>query len=123
MLPGLAVMMLQSDLVSGLSVKSSPALVERTVSSTSGGSLSVTSPTTTAVASGGTGPYTYAWVKLDGDSRISATFPSAAATEFTATLPPETFVEASYRVTAIDTITLGSAHFDVDVSLQHVDLR
>lgn len=48
------------------------------------GTGSVTTPSVTVTASGGTGPYTYAWTRLaDGDQAISANSPSAATTTFT----------------------------------------
>lgn len=123
MLPGIAVMMFQSDLVSGLSVVASPSSVSKTISSSDGASHSVTSPPSTATASGGTGPYTYAWTFLDGDAGITINSPAAAATSFTATLGPDGFKSADFRVTATDTVTRGTAFFDIDVTLENVDLR
>lgn len=124
MLPGLTMVMRQADLVSALSVVTIPSgNISKTISSSDGLSHTVTSAAVTAIPSGGSGSYTYAWTQVFGDGSISATAASSAATAFTASLAPDVFENATFRCTVTDTVTGGHATVDIDVDLQHVDLR
>lgn len=78
---------------------------------------SITSNTATAVASGGTGSYTFAWARISGSAAITATSPSAASTTFSATVGVDASVSAVFRVTVSDGISSATA--DVGVSLAY----
>lgn len=58
--------------------------------------------TATVTATGGTGPYTYAWTRVSGSSAVEATQPAAAATEFTATVAKNSDITAVMRCTITD---------------------
>ena len=73
----------------------------------------------TATASGGTGPYTYAWTKVSGNA-ITIASPSSATTKFNVSgmAVNETRL-ATFRVTATDAV-LATATSDVPVSMDRV---
>lgn len=66
--------------------------------------VTVNSNSITATAAGGTGPYTYSWVKLSGHSAIAVSNAAAASVYFTANVARDAEYTATYRVTATDTI-------------------
>jgi hypothetical protein len=76
-------------------------------------------PDTVATASGGTGPYTYAWTRISGSTDITAGSPSSATTNFSGTIEVGT-VNATFRVTATDAV-LATATADVSVSLEYAN--
>jgi hypothetical protein len=78
-----------------------------------------TFPETVATASGGTGPYTYAWTRISGSTQITADAPSAATTTFSGTIGAE-LVTATFRVTATDA-AMATATADVSVSLEYAN--
>lgn len=70
--------------------------------------------TVTVTATGGTGPYTYSWARVSGDSAITATQPSLASTEFTATVAKNSDRTATWRCTVTDS---AAATRTVDISV------
>ena len=124
MFPGLSMVLAAAavDVVSGLNVTATPTTARRTQSTSGGGPVTLTTPTVTAEAAGGVGPYTYAWTRISGDSAITATAPSAATTAFTASLAVDETKIAMFRVTATDTATGATATADVSVILHLVSL-
>lgn len=74
-----------------------------------------TSEAVTVTASGGTGPYTYSWVRLSGASSVYATTPTAAVTAFEASI---CFGArgAVFRCTVTDSLS-ATASVDISVSL------
>lgn len=78
----------------------------------------VTSNPVTATPSGGTGPYTYSWAKVSGDSAVSANSPTAATTDFSAIVPRDGERSAIWRVTVTDSLS-ATASADVSVTLTY----
>lgn len=78
--------------------------------------IAVTSAVVTASASGGTGPYTYAWTELTMGTAIEALSPSSAATQFRATVAAGESEFADFRCTATDARG-RTGTVDVSVSL------
>ena len=72
---------------------------------TSGGIISITSTTATATPVGGTGPFTYAWTKVSGDT-LTVTNPTNASTAFRASIGPGDSRFATYRCTVTDSLGL-----------------
>ena len=68
----------------------------------------ITSNIDTATASGGTGPYTYAWTYVSGSS-FTITAPSTAATAFSTTLTASQYKNGTYRCTATDSLGATAA--------------
>ena len=68
---------------------------------TRAGAGSLTSPTSTGVAGGGSGGYTYAWTYVSGDS-FTINTPSTAGTTFTTTLGAAQYKAGTYRCTVTD---------------------
>lgn len=79
----------------------------------------VTSDSVTVTPAGGTGPYTYAWTRLSGASSISPTAPTAATTTFSANVPRDTTVTATFRCTVTDSLA-ATATVDVNVELSYL---
>jgi hypothetical protein len=75
----------------------------------------VTSSAATALVSGGTGPYTYAWTKVSG-STFTVNSPTANATTFSTTLTNGQELSAVYRCTVTDSLA-ATAFADVTVNL------
>jgi hypothetical protein len=76
-----------------------------TVFGRSHGSGTATTNSVTATVTGGTGPFTYAWVLLstDGVPNATAGSPAAATTTFTQTgMAPDDFVTTNWRLTVTD---------------------
>jgi hypothetical protein len=76
-------------------------------------------PDTVATASGGTGPYTYAWTRISGSALITANNPSSGTTLFSGTIEVGV-TTATFRVTATDAV-LATATTDVSVSLEYAN--
>ncbi|MEY4402180.1 MAG: hypothetical protein RIR91_215 [Verrucomicrobiota bacterium] len=88
-----------SSVSTALTVSVSPSSVYK-----SGSTASQTSGSVTATATGGTSPYTYAWVRTSGSTSITANTPSAATTTFSVTgLLNDTTADAVFTVTATAT--------------------
>lgn len=68
------------------------------------GDGSLTSSPATGTASGGTGPYTYAWTYVSGNS-YTIDSPSLATTTFTTTLTAGQIKSGVYRCTATDSLS------------------
>lgn len=83
----------------------------------SAGIISVTSAAAFATPVGGTGPYTYAWTKVSGDT-LTVVSPTSAVTSFRASLGPGIGRLAIYRCTVTDSFGL-TAFGDVSVSLSN----
>ena len=82
-------------------------------------SETVTSDPVTCTASGGSGSYTYSWVKVSGGA-ISAVSPSSAATQFTASgMRPNETRNAVFRCDVSDGFTSVSSQ-SVAVELEMV---
>jgi hypothetical protein len=64
---------------------------------------SVTSATVTVTATGGTGPYTYAWSKIAGDT-ITATAPTSNATAFSGTVGGGETITATFQCVITDSL-------------------
>jgi hypothetical protein len=100
---------------SSLTVNATPTPVQVTANLSPPDPKTITTPPTTAVVSGGSGPYTYLWT-LPEPSNITINTPTAASTTFSST----SFLNGSFRAaTATITVTdsLGAtAHFDVTVA-------
>jgi hypothetical protein len=124
MLPGLGTAMMGgvADAVSSLSLTIYPASAHKTQTSTDGLSHTLTTPSVLATATGGSGTYTYGWARIAGDSSITATSPATASTAFSASMPPETDINATFRCTVTDTVTGAQRTADIEVNLHHVSL-
>jgi hypothetical protein len=83
------------------------------VAGTRTGSGLVTTDTVTVTASGGTGPYTYAWTKVSGDT-FTVTAPTGAATAFEVTVALGETQNAVYKCTVTDSV---AATYNISVSV------
>lgn len=83
----------------------------------SAGNITVTSAAAFATPVGGTGPYTYAWTKVSGDT-LTVVSPTSAVTSFRANLGPGIGRIAVYRCTVTDSFGL-TAFGDVSVTLSN----
>lgn len=78
------------------------------------------SPTTVTVTpAGGTGPYTYSWSHVSGDSAVQVLAPSAATTAFIANVGKNQTKAAVKRCTVTDSL-LATTFVDVSVSLTYI---
>ena len=77
------------------------------------GSNPVYTNTVTVTPAGGAAPYTYAWVRTSGTG--AANFPTAAVTNFFATVPNFNTYVGFFRCTVTDAIG-GTATVDVDAT-------
>lgn len=69
--------------LTALAATASPTTLSGTAIDTGIPTTTVTTDSfTTATASGGTGSYTYSWVRVSGSAAISANSPTAASTTF-----------------------------------------
>ena len=82
------------------------------------GAGTVTTGSVTVTASGGTGPYTYAWTNVSGDT-FTVTSPTAATTTFSITVAVDEVKTAQYRCTVTDSL---AATYAVDVSVTGFEL-
>lgn len=80
----------------------------------------VTSEIVSSVVTGGTGPYTYAWTHISGDTEISATAPTGSSTAFTATCYDGVTYQAMFRLTVTDA-NGETTTADVSVTLRWVN--
>ena len=100
------------------SVAASSGALTATVSPSSASKFQATAGTLTTGAvtvtpSGGTGPYTYAWAKVTGDT-FTVNSPTGATTTFSVTLALDEDAAAQYRCTVTDSL---AATFTVDVAV------
>lgn len=77
------------------------ASINKTGSST-GAAKTLTTISVTAVATGGAGGNSYAWVRTSGSALIAATSAATADTAFTATLNPGDRLAAEFTCTVTD---------------------
>jgi hypothetical protein len=84
------------------------------------GTGSVTTNSVTVTASGGTGPYTYAWAYVSGDAVFTAGSPTAVTTTFSGTITSlgQDFT-AVWRCTATDSLA-ATASTTVGVSIAEI---
>jgi hypothetical protein len=82
------------------------------------GAGTATTNSVTVTASGGTGPYTYAWANVTGDA-FTVTSPTAATTTFSIVLSLDDYRTAEYRCTVTDSL---AATYAVDVSVAALEL-
>lgn len=81
-----------------------------------------TTAETTAIATGGSGSYSYAWTKIsDPFSSVTINSPATAATDFDLVVAAGGSFVATVRCTVTDTVTLLTAF--VDVIINHTDFR
>lgn len=99
---------------SSLSVAATPD----SVSGSRTGAGLVTSDATSAVASGGVGPYSYAWSQVSGDP-MTITAPTSSSTAFSAEVAAAEVLNAVMRVTASDA-SGATASDEVAVQLQSI---
>lgn len=105
MLPGLAPLMVgAASAASGsLSATISTTYISKT-GTTRGGSRTLISASVTVTPSGGAGGYTHSWVRISGDSAITAATPSAASTKFSGTVSPDDEKTAVFEDTVTDAV-------------------
>ena len=82
------------------------------------GAGTATTGTVTVTPSGGTGPYTYAWTNVSGDT-FTPTIPTGATTAFSITVAVDDVKTAQYRCTVTDSL---AATYAVDVSVTAFEL-
>lgn len=80
--------------------------------------VNVVSNGVTVTPTGGTGPYTYLWMKLSGDSAVTVSNSTAASVTFSATVPRDQERSAVYRCIVTDSLA-ASAFVNVSVFLIH----
>lgn len=82
---------------------------------------SVTTDTVTVTPSGGTGPYSYLWTKVSGDT-FTPTDETAASTAFTSTFSGDTVETGVYAVTVTDSTpgTPLSITLSVNITIKYV---
>lgn len=68
------------------------------------GGVVVGTSNTHVTVTGGTGPFTYQWVRVSGDA-MNASFPTSSSTNFTATLFPGSILQAVWQCQVTDTAT------------------
>lgn len=73
----------------------------------------------TVTPAGGTGPYTYSWSHVSGDSAVQVLSPSAATTAFVANCGKNQTKAAVKRCTVTDSLS-ATAFVDVSVSLTYI---
>lgn len=96
MIPGLISIFYKARTIGSFSATASPPAVNG--NDTAG---PVTSSSTTAIPSGGTGPFTYLWVYYTGDPHMAPTAGTSATTSFSENLFANSTTSAQYfcRVT------------------------
>ena len=84
------------------------------------GTGSVTTNSVTVTASGGTGPYTYAWAYVSGDAGFSANSPTAVTTTFNGSITAlGQDKSAVWRCTVTDSL-LATASVTVGVAIAEI---
>lgn len=78
----------------------------------------LTTDATTVTPSGGTGPYTYAWTLVSGDT-LTINSPTAATTTFTGTPAYNSNLSGVYRCTVTDSLA-ATASITVSATVFHV---
>jgi len=106
----LAALATSPTVIPDLTVVITPSLV-----TTVGSSSPLTTASVTAVASVGSGSYTYAWTILESSSFAEADSPAAATTTFTGTVLPGQVEDATFRCTATDTVTAATGFSNIYV--------
>lgn len=87
------------------------------------GSKTLTTASVQVTATGGAGGYTYAWVRIAGSVKITATAPAADSTAFTATLNPDESVVATFQCTVTDASGATQVvQVEVTMSLVNIDM-
>ena len=101
---------------SGLTVTATPP------SSDAGGlSAPYSTPSVTALPSGGSGSYTYAWSVVSFDHTVSITSPTAQTTALRFTVMTSgDYATATVRCTVTDTVSALTGSVDVPMSYQHL---
>lgn len=120
MLPGLATM---GGFVAGgatagsFDVDISTDTISKT-GSTSGAPKTLTTTAVSVTPHGGSGSYTYAWTRIDGDAGITATSPALSATNFSALLASNDYFNADFVCTVTDSSgATATASVNVSISL------
>jgi hypothetical protein len=118
MLPGLSAIagFAAGGSAGSFTVEISTDHVSRTMS-TNGPDKVVTTSPVTVTASGGGGSYSYGWARSSGSTAITATAPSAASTQFTATLSSEDRETAEFTCTVTDIASGATQSITVVVTL------
>lgn len=80
--------------------------------------VSNTPATVTVTAIAGTGPYTYSWSHLSGDSAVQVNSPNAATTSFVGNIGKNQSKTAIKRCTVTDSLS-ATAHVDISVTLEY----
>ena len=80
---------------------------------------SVTSATVTVTATGGTGPYIYAWSKISGDT-ITATLATSATTAFSGTVALGETITASFQCVITDSVLATFTVGPIGVGLSEI---
>lgn len=70
----------------------------------------------TITATGGTGPYTYAWARISGSSAVNVSNPTGSVVSFSANVSKNDSRSATYRCTVTDSLS-ATTTVDVGVSL------
>jgi hypothetical protein len=89
------------------------------ISPTSINTTSNPSSSATCNAIGGTGPFTYAWARISGDTRITANSTSSSATTFSRTgFALFEVASATFRCTITDTATGDTVQDTIAVTME-----
>lgn len=116
MIPGLCSLFYRRGTKGTFSVVISPT----TVGGAGTGPGTVTSSSVTAIASGGTPPYTYSWARYTGDASISADSGTSATTTFSANLGINDSTSAQFVCNVTDSVAATVPSPLVNCSLRTV---
>lgn len=78
----------------------------------------ITTSPAALTTTGGTGPYTYSWTKVSGDSAINADTPTTEDTTFTVNAFKNTTYNTLFRCTVTDSLAATATH-DVNVTITY----